>query len=242
MIWGISKFYLVSKIIKRIKFRLDMKSGGERTRRKYLPEFVYGAVDGSVTTFAVVAGVIGAGLSSTIILILGFANLFADGFSMSVANFLSTKSENEVFKYSDSYYPGWKATLDGKQIPVFMAGGLVKAVVIGSPGAHTLRFYYSPASFKIGGMATLTTIIILLAALGISGRKKIRSFVSAIFSGARNTGNYISYSSYRMKKNKDIRKSFNNFIKNSINSANNNLKFLPGAVGVPFFVYIFSLF
>ena len=93
MIWGISKFYLVSKIIKRIKFRLDMKSGGERTRRKYLPEFVYGAVDGSVTTFAVVAGVIGAGLSSTIILILGFANLFADGFSMAVGKYLSDKGE-----------------------------------------------------------------------------------------------------------------------------------------------------
>ena len=52
--------------------------------RKYLSEFVYGGIDGIVTTFAVVAGAVGASLSSGIILILGFANLFADGFSMEI--------------------------------------------------------------------------------------------------------------------------------------------------------------
>lgn len=66
------------------------------TEKKYLPEFVYGAIDGIVTTFAVVAGSLGASLSSSIILILGFANLFADGFSMAVSNYLSTKSQNEL--------------------------------------------------------------------------------------------------------------------------------------------------
>ena len=65
---------------------------------KYLPDFVYGGIDGSVTTFAVVAGVTGASLSPTIVLILGFANLFADGFSMAVGNYLSAKSRKE---YSD---------------------------------------------------------------------------------------------------------------------------------------------
>ncbi len=64
--------------------------------RKYLPEFVYGGIDGSVTTFAVVAGAVGASLSSPIILILGFANLFADGFSMATSNYLSVKSELEL--------------------------------------------------------------------------------------------------------------------------------------------------
>jgi len=62
---------------------------------KYLPDFVYGGIDGSVTTFAIVAGVTGASLSPTIVLILGFANLFADGFSMAVGNYLSTKSRKE---------------------------------------------------------------------------------------------------------------------------------------------------
>lgn len=63
-----------------------------------LPEFVYGSIDGTVTTFAVVAGAIGAGLSSAVILILGFANLFADGFSMAVSNFMSRKSERDLNK------------------------------------------------------------------------------------------------------------------------------------------------
>ncbi len=70
----------------------------KRAEYRYLEEFVYGGIDGAVTTFAVVAGVVGASLSSSIILILGFANLIADGFSMAVSNYLSTKSENDLSK------------------------------------------------------------------------------------------------------------------------------------------------
>ena len=61
----------------------------------YLKDFVYGAIDGAVTTFAVVAGVAGAGLPAGIIIILGFANLLADGFSMAISNFLGTRAENQ---------------------------------------------------------------------------------------------------------------------------------------------------
>lgn len=63
----------------------------------YLGEFVFGSIDGSVTTFAVVAGASGAHLESSIVIILGFANLIADGFSMSVGSYLSAKSEKETF-------------------------------------------------------------------------------------------------------------------------------------------------
>lgn len=62
----------------------------------YLGEFVYGGIDGAVTTFAVVAGATGARFDAKIILVLGFANLIADGFSMSVGSYLSTKSEVEL--------------------------------------------------------------------------------------------------------------------------------------------------
>jgi len=64
----------------------------------YLREFVYGGIDGSVTTFAVVAGAAGAELNASVVLILGFANLLADGFSMSVGAYLSYKSEHENFE------------------------------------------------------------------------------------------------------------------------------------------------
>lgn len=63
----------------------------------WLPDFVYGGIDGSVTTFAVVAGVEGASLPVTIVLILGFANLFADGFSMAAGKYLSDKANKEQF-------------------------------------------------------------------------------------------------------------------------------------------------
>ncbi|MEM2141473.1 MAG: VIT1/CCC1 transporter family protein [Nitrososphaera sp.] len=63
-----------------------------------LEDFVYGATDGAVTTFAVVAGVVGASLSPAIVLILGFANLFADGFSMAIGNYLATKSQKEYIE------------------------------------------------------------------------------------------------------------------------------------------------
>lgn len=65
---------------------------------KYIKSVVYGGLDGIITTFAVVAGVTGAVLSPGIILILGFANLIADGLSMAVGDFLSSRAEREYNK------------------------------------------------------------------------------------------------------------------------------------------------
>lgn len=64
-------------------------------QHNYLRDWIYGGIDGSVTTFAVVSGVAGARLSTWIILVMGFANLLADGFSMAASNFLGTKAEHE---------------------------------------------------------------------------------------------------------------------------------------------------
>jgi VIT1/CCC1 family predicted Fe2+/Mn2+ transporter len=64
-------------------------------RPSYLRDWVYGGVDGAVTTFAVVSGVVGAELPLRVILILGAANLLADGVSMAAANWLGTRAEHE---------------------------------------------------------------------------------------------------------------------------------------------------
>ena len=64
----------------------------------HFDDFIYGSIDGAVTTFAIVAGVMGASLPSGIILILGFANLFADGFSMAAANYQASKARNEFIE------------------------------------------------------------------------------------------------------------------------------------------------
>jgi len=61
----------------------------------YVRDFVYGAIDGAVTTFAVVAGAAGANLASRVVVIMGLANLFADGFSMAVSNFLGTRAAEQ---------------------------------------------------------------------------------------------------------------------------------------------------
>ncbi|MCM3871988.1 MAG: VIT1/CCC1 transporter family protein [Pyrinomonadaceae bacterium] len=67
-------------------------------RHNYLRDWIYGGIDGSVTTLAVVSGVVGAQLSPWIILVMGFANLVADGFSMAASNFLGTRAEYEDLK------------------------------------------------------------------------------------------------------------------------------------------------
>ncbi|MBI4275997.1 MAG: VIT1/CCC1 transporter family protein [Rhizobiales bacterium] len=64
-------------------------------RLSYMPDAVLGAIDGTVTTFAVVCGAIGAELSARVVIILGVANLFADGFSMAAGNFVATRTARE---------------------------------------------------------------------------------------------------------------------------------------------------
>lgn len=66
------------------------------TKHNYLGDFVLGAVDGTVTTFAVVAGAAGAELGGKVAVIMGLANLLADGFSMAVGNYLSTKADRQI--------------------------------------------------------------------------------------------------------------------------------------------------
>jgi VIT1/CCC1 family predicted Fe2+/Mn2+ transporter len=66
----------------------------------YLPDLLLGGIDGCVTTVAVVAGALGAGISGTVALILGLANIVADGFSMAVSNYQSTKAQQDLIERS----------------------------------------------------------------------------------------------------------------------------------------------
>jgi VIT1/CCC1 family predicted Fe2+/Mn2+ transporter len=67
-------------------------------KASYLRDWVYGGIDGTVTTFAIMAGVVGADLSAGVVIVLGIANLLADGFSMAAANYSSTKTEIEEYQ------------------------------------------------------------------------------------------------------------------------------------------------
>jgi vacuolar iron transporter family protein len=71
-------------------------------RQSYLRDWVYGGIDGAATTFAIVSGVVGARLSPGIILILGIANLVADGLAMAAGDYLATRAEREEFRYAQA--------------------------------------------------------------------------------------------------------------------------------------------
>lgn len=70
--------------------------GARQIARHYVRELVYGANDGIITTFAVVAGVAGGGLPARVVLIIGAANLLADGLSMAAGNYLAIRSHESV--------------------------------------------------------------------------------------------------------------------------------------------------
>lgn len=72
--------------------------------RHYLGEIVYGGIDGIVTTFAVIAASAGANLSSGVVIVLGFANLIADGFSMGISAYLAEKTKTQQAR-STSHNP-----------------------------------------------------------------------------------------------------------------------------------------
>ncbi len=73
-------------------------TGIYETAQHYIGDLVYGANDGILTSFAVVAGVTGGALSTGIVLIVGMANLFADGLSMGVGNYLSIRARESALE------------------------------------------------------------------------------------------------------------------------------------------------
>jgi VIT1/CCC1 family predicted Fe2+/Mn2+ transporter len=103
--------------------------------RHYVRELIYGANDGIITTFAVVAGVAGGGLSVSVVLIIGAANLFADGLSMAVGNYLSIRSHESVLETQD--------LPEEEAFPVRHAGATFLAFVLA--GALPLMPYMIPA-------------------------------------------------------------------------------------------------
>jgi vacuolar iron transporter family protein len=70
----------------------------QTTNHSYLGDFILGAVDGAVTTFAIVAGATGAGLSNGVVLVLGLANVLADGLSMAAGNYLKARSDQQMLE------------------------------------------------------------------------------------------------------------------------------------------------
>jgi VIT1/CCC1 family predicted Fe2+/Mn2+ transporter len=141
--------------------------------QKYLPDFIFGGVDGLVTTFAVVSGVVGASLSSSIILILGFANLFADGFSMAISNYLSSKSEEDLSQNSSN-----KKAIFAASVTFFAF------IIVGFIPLFPFVIGFGKNNFILSIILTLIAFSIVGYIKGlITGKSKIISAVQTLLMG-----------------------------------------------------------
>lgn len=129
----------------------------------YLRDLVYGANDGIITTFAVVAGVAGANLSPNIVLILGFANLVADGFSMGASNYLSIRSDEAARAASG---------LDVSE-PHALRHGIATFVAFNVAGVVPLLAYLFPIQETNRFVAAIALTLLTLFVVGAS-----RSFIT----------------------------------------------------------------
>lgn len=133
-------------------------------KAELLKDIIYAANDGVITTFAVAAGVWGGGLSALTVLILGFANLFADGFSMAISNYLGTKSEQEFLEAAHERLARRERPLRNSVVTFFsfvVAGAIpVLPFLVDFSGGG--NFIYSAflsllAIFLIGSLRTIFT-------------------------------------------------------------------------------------
>lgn len=153
----------------------------------WVEDFVYGGLDGAVTTFAVVAGSVGADLSIFVIIILGVANLLADGFSMAAGRYLSGRSETSLLnKWEKDHHEQINERRDRVLSPLTAAAVTFGAfVLIGLiPLLAYFYQYLNPISER--AVFTLTTVATLIALLlvgwvkgQILGEPRLRSSLTA---------------------------------------------------------------
>jgi VIT1/CCC1 family predicted Fe2+/Mn2+ transporter len=132
--------------------------------RHYIGDLVYGANDGIITTFAVVAGVAGGALSHTAVLIVGAANLAADGLSMAVGNVLAIRaheSAREAEGLPEAEARPWRHA--GATFVAFVVAGSVPLVPYVLPALREQEFTWSIVStlaslFAVGAARTMVTV------------------------------------------------------------------------------------
>lgn len=75
---------------------------------------------------------------------------------------------------SDTFYPGWKAAVDGKETKIYIANYAFRAIYLGE-GNHKIQFYYSPLSFKVGLLVSVSSVLILFTSFMLTRSKKFTS-------------------------------------------------------------------
>jgi VIT1/CCC1 family predicted Fe2+/Mn2+ transporter len=141
-----------------------MSSSKAGSNNRHVGDFVFGGIDGVVTTFAVVAGVVGANLNPAVVLILGLANLLADGFAMGVGNYLSIRAEHEQAAQHDSRQRVARSA---------SRGGVVTFLAFITLGSVPLLSFVAAALFgRLAPYTFLMSIIFTASALFLIGALK----------------------------------------------------------------------
>ncbi len=122
----------------------------------HIGDLVFGANDGIVTTFAVVSGVSGAALSPRIAIVLGLANLLADGFAMGAGNYLGMRSEQDYQRSIGAALREGRTHALGHGAAIFVAFLLAGSVPL-------LPFLIVPAEwmFATSCLATAATLFVV---------------------------------------------------------------------------------
>jgi len=167
--------------------------GALEIARHYIRDVVYGANDGIITTFAVVAGVTGGALSARAVLIVGVANLFADGLSMGVGNYLSIRSNESARAAQDLPEEESRPARHGMAtFLAFCAAGSLPLLPYAIPALAMGRFVLSiiltfAALFCVGSSRALVTIdrwwLAGLEMLGLGTLVALAAFGSGAFIG-----------------------------------------------------------
>lgn len=152
----------------------DHRSEGQKTsfKDRYLPDIVYGSNDGIITTFAIISGVIGAGLEPRVILILGLASLFADGFSMASSDYLASRSTSSPIRRSSALRKGLATFLS------FVLAGSVPLFSYVVPIKASWRFPLA------GILLVITLFVIGAVRTNVTQRYWVRSGVEMLIVGA----------------------------------------------------------
>ncbi|PID37984.1 MAG: hypothetical protein CSA65_09395 [Proteobacteria bacterium] len=74
-------------------------------------------------------------------------------------------TQHALLVIADSYYPGWRATVDGVDATIVPTNQIFRGIEL-SPGAHRIELRFEPASYRVGRSISLTTLVVLLLALG----------------------------------------------------------------------------
>lgn len=131
------------------------------TVRHYIRDLIYGANDGILTTFAVIAGVTGGTLSAGTVLIVGLANLLADGLSMGVGNYLGIQAEESVRTAEGLAERESRPARHGAAtFLAFVVAGAVPLIPYLVPGVTTSRFGWA-------AVAALVTLFVVGAARAV---------------------------------------------------------------------------